>query len=170
MKLTSALPGHNREGSQCRLPLTWQASIQEIEIAIWETCRIPIRYGQFETQVDPRSVSGFFARGEGEFSAVRIARRQVRFIEGWLRATLPRLSSERWALIRMDGDMYESTMDALTSLYPNLTVGGYVVVDDYGAIPACRKAVSDYRSQHNIKDDIHTIDWTGVYWRRSKPR
>jgi hypothetical protein len=66
-----------------------------------------------------------------------------------------------------DGDMYESTMDALVNLYPKLPVGGYMIVDDYGCIAACRQAVHDYREAHDIGDEIRPIDWTGVYCRRS---
>ena len=92
---------------------------------------------------------------------------QVRFVKGWFRDTLAGLNEERWALIRLDADMYESTMDALSALYPNLAPGGFLVVDDY-AVPACRQAVDDYRDAHDVCDPIHKIDWTGVYWRREE--
>jgi len=92
---------------------------------------------------------------------------QVRFLIGWFSETLPDAPMERLALIRLDGDMYESTMDGLSALYPKLSVGGYLIVDDYGAIPACRQAVHDYREQHGINEPIETIDWTGIFWRRA---
>jgi hypothetical protein len=57
-------------------------------------------------------------------------------------------------------------MDALVHLYPKLSIGGYVIIDDYGAIEACRQAVHDYRTAHDITEDIRVIDWTGVYWQR----
>jgi hypothetical protein len=63
--------------------------------------------------------------------------------------------------------MYESTMDALVSLYPKLSQRGFCIVDDYGSIPACRKAVRDYRAAHGITDPIQMIDWTGAWWRKS---
>lgn len=91
---------------------------------------------------------------------------QVRFLPGWFSDTLPSAPIERLALIRLDGDMYESTKVALESLYPKLSVGGYVIVDDYGAIAACRQAVADFRNDHGIVERIHLIDWTGAYWRR----
>ena len=91
---------------------------------------------------------------------------QVRFLEGWFSETLRSAPIESLAVLRLDGDMYGSTMDALTALYPKLSVGGYVIVDDYYAMPSCRQAVSDYRSAHGITDEIIDIDWTGVYWRR----
>ena len=62
--------------------------------------------------------------------------------------------------------MYQSTMDTLTHLYPNLSPGGWVVVDDYSGVPACRKAVDDYRAAHGVHEPIQQIDWTGIYWQR----
>lgn len=92
---------------------------------------------------------------------------QVRFLPGWFRDTLPTAPIGSLAVLRLDGDLYESTWEALESLYPKLSVGGYAIVDDYGAVPGCRRAVQDYRSRHGITDEIHEIDWTGVYWRRT---
>ncbi len=92
---------------------------------------------------------------------------QVQFLKGWFRDTLPSAPIERVAVLRLDGDMYESTWVALTSLYPKLSVGGYLIVDDYKVIPGCREAVDEYRRQNGIADEIVEIDWAGVYWRRS---
>src|SRR5438874_10694196 len=91
---------------------------------------------------------------------------QVRFLKGWFCDTLPAAPIERLAVLRLDGDMYQSTMDALVSLYPKVSQGGYVIVDDYGCIPACRQAVRDYRSANNITDEIRDIDWTGIFWQK----
>jgi O-methyltransferase len=93
---------------------------------------------------------------------------QVRFVKGWFRDTMPTLSGHTWAVIRMDGDMYESTMNVLENLYPDLSPGGHLIVDDYGGIDACRKAVDDYRGAHGVHEEIQTIDWTGVYWRKER--
>lgn len=91
---------------------------------------------------------------------------QVRFVKGWFRDTLPPLSRQQFALIRLDGDMYESTIVALQSLYPALSRGGFVIVDDYGAIEGCRRAIDDYRDAHGIFEPMLEADWTGVYWRK----
>lgn len=91
---------------------------------------------------------------------------QVRFLKGWFRDTLPVAPIERLAVLRLDGDMYQSTMDTLVNLYPKLSDGGYVIVDDYGAIPACRQAVHDYRSANGITEEIRNIDWTGIFWQK----
>ena len=93
---------------------------------------------------------------------------QVRFLKGWFRDTLPGAPVQRLALLRLDGDLYESTMDALVHLYPKLETGGYVIVDDYGDIPACRQAVHDYREQHGIAEAIKAVDWTGVFWQKRR--
>lgn len=92
---------------------------------------------------------------------------QVRFLKGWFRDTLPNAPIEKLAVLRLDGDMYESTMDVLRSLYYRLTKGGFVIVDDYGAYAACRKAVHDFRDEYGVSEPIQKIDWTGVYWRKA---
>jgi O-methyltransferase len=90
----------------------------------------------------------------------------VHFIQGWFRDTLPALADHRWAVIRLDGDLYESTMDGLRHLHPGLSPGGFCIIDDYGAYEACRDAVHDYRRENDITDPIERIDWTGAWWRR----
>ncbi|HEV7759222.1 MAG TPA: TylF/MycF/NovP-related O-methyltransferase [Acidimicrobiales bacterium] len=95
---------------------------------------------------------------------------QVRFVPGWFRDTLPKLATEldAIAVLRLDGDMYESTIDALTHLEPLVAPGGFVIVDDYNGIEACRQAVTDYRAAHGITAEIHAVDWTAVWWRRPR--
>jgi Macrocin-O-methyltransferase (TylF) len=101
------------------------------------------------------------------FSRFGLLDEQVRFVKGWFKDTLPKLQGEKWSLIRIDGDMYESTLDALRNLYPNLTPGGYVIIDDYG-LASCREAVNDFRDANQITESIQTIDTTGIYWQRQR--
>lgn len=91
---------------------------------------------------------------------------QVRFLPGWFKETLRSAPIERLAVLRLDGDMYESTIQALDALYPKLSPGGFAIVDDYGAIAACRAATEDYRRAQRIDAPLTSIDWTGVYWRK----
>jgi O-methyltransferase len=93
---------------------------------------------------------------------------QVRFVPGWFRDTLPKLATEldAIAVLRLDGDMYESTIDALTHLEPLVAPGGFVIVDDYHGIEACRQAVADHRAAHGITAPLHDVDWTAVWWRK----
>lgn len=93
---------------------------------------------------------------------------RVCFLKGWFRDTLPGAPVERLAVLRLDGDMYESTIVALRALYHRVSPGGYVIVDDYGALESCRRAVEDFRTEHGVTEEIATIDWTGAFWRRSR--
>ena len=58
-------------------------------------------------------------------------------------------------------------MDALVSLYPNLSSGGFAIIDDHGAIETCREAVADFRESNKINDPILPIDQDAVYWRKT---
>lgn len=104
---------------------------------------------------------------QGNFDRYGLLDGQVRFLKGWFKDTLPTAPLERLAVMRLDGDMYESTMDGLNALYPKLSVGGFVIIDDYGSLEPCRQAVIDYREKHGIQEPIQTIDFAGVYWRRT---
>jgi O-methyltransferase len=104
---------------------------------------------------------------QANFARYGLLDERVRFLPGWFKDTLPTAPIERLAVLRLDGDMYGSTMEALDALYPKLSQGGYVIVDDYGAIPQCKEAVTDFRTAHGIIDPMEPVDWTGVYWQRS---
>lgn len=91
---------------------------------------------------------------------------QVRFVEGFFEDTLKDIPVGRLALLRLDGDMYGSTLTALETLYGKLSSGGFVIIDDY-ALMGCRQAVEDYRRQHAITQDMTDIDGTAVYWRKA---
>jgi O-methyltransferase len=91
---------------------------------------------------------------------------QVRFLPGWFKDTLLTAPIRQIALLRLDGDMYESTMETLKALYDRVSPGGFVIVDDYGCVPGCRAAVDDFRCQRGLTESIRTIDWTGVYWQK----
>lgn len=93
---------------------------------------------------------------------------QVRFVKGWFRDTLPTLSDRKWAVIRLDGDLYESTINALENLYPHLSVGGYAIVDDYGISPPCRNAVDAYRKEHGLREELRSIDFSCVFWQKTE--
>lgn len=91
---------------------------------------------------------------------------KVEFIEGWFKDTLGALKDKKWAVIRLDGDMYESTIQSLEALYPNLQRGGYCIIDDYMCIRQCRNAVNDYREKHGITEKMEQVDWAGIFFRK----
>lgn len=90
----------------------------------------------------------------------------VEFVKGYFADTLPALPKRTYAVIRLDGDTYEPTWLGLEALYPQLAQGGYLIVDDYSFIDACRRAVDDFREQHGITEPIERIDWNAIRWRR----
>ena len=104
---------------------------------------------------------------QANFARYGLLDEQVRFLPGWFRDTLPAAPPERLAVLRLDGDLYESTWIALTSLLPKLSPGGFVIVDDYSLV-TCRAAVDDFRARHGIEQPLVEIDWTGVYWRSKR--
>lgn len=88
----------------------------------------------------------------------------VVFLEGWFKDTLSTAPIERLAVLRLDGDMYESTMDAFTALYRKVSPGGFVIVDDY-VLPACAQAVNDFRAVQGIDAPMQPVDGAAVWWR-----
>lgn len=89
---------------------------------------------------------------------------------GWFQDTVPASAAAIGpiALLRLDGDWYESTAVCLTHLYPLVVAGGVVVVDDYGHWEGCRKAVDEFLADHDEPILLSHIDYTGRYW--IKPR
>jgi len=101
------------------------------------------------------------------FEAYGLLDDQLEFVVGWFKDTLHKLDVPTFSLLRLDGDMYESTIQAMEALYPKLSAGGFIIVDDYGSIKACREAIDDYRDKHSISDQIYKIDHSGVWWQKS---
>lgn len=99
------------------------------------------------------------------FIAYGLLDQQVQFLKGWFKDTLPMADVGQLAILRLDGDMYESTIDTLNALYDRVSRGGYVIVDDL-SIGACAQAVADFRNLHHITEMLYRVDWTGGYWRK----
>jgi hypothetical protein len=104
---------------------------------------------------------------KGNFEKYGLLDSQVRFLKGWFKDTLPTAAVDRLSILRLDGDMYQSTMDALQALYDKLSPGGFVVVDDFGAVPACKQAIFDFRMARHIQDELKPIDRIGAFWQKS---
>jgi len=127
--------------------------------------KYPADLGDEHHAITPLAIS--LEQVKENFEKYALLDEQVRFLKGWFKDTLPNAPIKQLAVVRLDGDMYESTMDGLSNLYPKLSVGGYLIVDDFGAVPGCRKAVEDFRQANGIRDTIHQIDWGGVFWQRT---
>jgi len=91
----------------------------------------------------------------------------IRFLQGEFAETLPTVNIQQIALLRLDADMYHSTRCALFHLYPKVTRGGFVIVDDYNAFAECKQAVDEYRMNHGISDLMIELDKEAICWQKS---
>lgn len=90
----------------------------------------------------------------------------VTYVPGFFEDSLPGLQTGGLAILRADGDLYRSTVDILENLYDQVVPGGFVIIDDYGALEPCRLATDEFRAKRGIDAPMTVIDWTGVYWRK----
>lgn len=94
---------------------------------------------------------------------------QVRFVEGFFAESLPTAPIEQIAVLRLDGDYYDSTMVPLRELYDRVSPGGYVIIDDYFVFRGCRQAVEEFRGERGDANRLVPIDEAGLYWRKGEP-
>jgi O-methyltransferase len=88
------------------------------------------------------------------------------FHVGWFQNTIPTDAKQLGpiALLRLDGDWYDSTKVCLENLYSLLSPGGIIIMDDYFCWEGCRKATDEYRSQNNLDSPIQRIDGDAGFW------
>lgn len=89
------------------------------------------------------------------------------FIKGFFSNTIPTAPVDKLCVLRVDGDMYESTYVCLQHLYPKVSPGGFVIVDDYDCVPECAKATEDYRREQGITAPMHHVGWGVVSWQKA---
>ncbi|MCP9452152.1 MAG: TylF/MycF family methyltransferase [Nitrospira sp.] len=132
----------------------------------------------FEGLPDPEQQHNSFGWRKGDmavsleqvksnFSRYGLLDEQVVFLPGFFHETLPTAAVTSLSVLRADADLYESTREILTHLYPKLSVGGYAIFDDYQNLKDCRLAIDEYRLEHQINDPIISIDRRAVYWIKS---
>lgn len=97
---------------------------------------------------------------------IKVPERFVHFHVGWFQETVPVIAGRvgSIALLRLDGDWYDSTKICLESLYSLLSPGGIIILDDYFAWEGARKATDEYRASNSINCPIHRIDCDAVFW------
>ena len=103
---------------------------------------------------------------ENTFRKYGLLDEKVQFLEGWFSDTLPSAPIDKLALMRLDGDWYESTMTALNALYGKLSQGGFVIIDDYGLFKGCRDAVDQFRQKHNIAAPLVRVNHQVAFWKK----
>lgn len=105
---------------------------------------------------------------KNNFRKYNLLDEQVVFLKGWFKDTLPSAPITKIALLRLDGDLYESTITPLEVLYDKVSVGGFVIVDDYHVVKGCKQAIQDFCASRNFKPEIIEIDGVGVYWQKTR--
>lgn len=103
------------------------------------------------------------------FEKLKISRDLVMFKKGWFQDTVPGSGPEIGpiAILRLDGDWYESTKVCLENLFDSIVPGGFIIIDDYRFWEGCRKAVHEFFAQRGINPELTEIDEVGVYFRKS---
>lgn len=89
---------------------------------------------------------------------------RVVFLPGWFQESLPNAPIHNLAVLRIDADMYSSTLDVLNALYGKVSKHGYVIIDDYFTIEPCRRAVDEFRAARNITTKIQNVDDCRAFW------
>lgn len=97
----------------------------------------------------------------------------INFVKGFFSETMPAVPIEKLAVLRLDGDMYESTIVVLDNLYERVSPGGYVIIDDFGMIEGCDKAVHDFRRKASVEEPLEIIGYVngnplGAFWRKKR--
>jgi len=105
------------------------------------------------------------AEVEQNFERFGLLDNKVVFVNGWFKDSLPKAPIGKLAVLRLDGDMYSSTIESLEALYPKLSPGGFCIVDDW-QLDGSRRAVEDYRAANGSTEPLMDIDWAGEYWRK----
>ncbi|MDB2380668.1 TylF/MycF family methyltransferase [Luminiphilus sp.] len=84
---------------------------------------------------------------------------------GYFEKSLRDYPDHKISILRADGDLYSSTTAILDNLFDNVSAGGFVVVDDYGALDPCKVAVDQFLEKRGLYPQLISIDWTGVFFR-----
>jgi O-methyltransferase len=100
------------------------------------------------------------------FNSLSIPESRVRYMQGLFQDTLPDAPMRSVALAHLDGDWYESTRTCLTSVWPRLSVGGIIQLDDYGRWKGCRRAVDEFFAGRGNDIALRPIDEAAVFLQR----
>lgn len=98
------------------------------------------------------------------FEKYGIPTTNVEFLKGFFKDSLPSLKSHSLSILRLDGDMYGSTIDVLENAWEKLSPGGFLIVDDWSL--QARQAVEDFLGPLLQKIEIRSIDSSSVYFRK----
>ena len=106
------------------------------------------------------------AEVQANFAQFDLLDENVTFVPGFFEDSIPQAGINELAILRLDGDMYGSTMTVLQQLYHKLQVGGYLILDDW-LLKGARQALLDFRDDAGIQEELY-MDYSGVFWRKTQ--
>jgi len=103
------------------------------------------------------------------FGKLGFPRDRIHLVKGWFQDTVPlhRDKVTPIAVLRLDGDWYESTRIPLDNFYDKVSPGGFVIIDDYATCFGSRRAVDEFRIEHGISTPLHEDGRGGVYFQKA---
>ena len=104
---------------------------------------------------------------ENYFRTFELLADNVIFVKGFFEDSLQTAPIGKLSVLRLDGDMYGSTMTVLDQLYHKLELGGYLILDDW-LLEGARQALLDFRERMGIKEVMYQ-DFSGVFWKKRMP-
>lgn len=106
------------------------------------------------------------------FDKLNLPQNEVHLVKGWFQDTVP-VHRERIgpiAVLRLDGDWYESTKVPLENFYDQVSLGGYIIIDDYATCFGSRKAVDEFRAERNITASLCPDGRGGVWFEKHEAK
>ena len=103
---------------------------------------------------------------KSNFARYGLLDNQVVFLKGFFSETLPSFGLQKIALLRCDGDSFESTYGVLQELYSKVSPGGFIIIDDYHSYNDCKEAVDRFRTENGVVTPLSPIDNLSVYWQK----
>jgi O-methyltransferase len=112
------------------------------------------------------NLSGGIDSVYNSFDVLNISMDNVVLVKGYFEKTVGKNKKicDKIAVLRLDGDWYESTKVCLDQLYEQVVEGGCIIIDDYGHWNGCKLATDEFREKHNINSPLIHTDYTEVYW------
>lgn len=106
------------------------------------------------------------------FHKLQLPRDEVHLVKGWFQDTVPahRERIGAIAVLRLDGDWYESTKIPLENFYGQISIGGYVIIDDYATCFGSRKATDEFRTEKRITTPLRPDGRGGVWFEKCEAK
>ena len=103
---------------------------------------------------------------KSNFEKFELLTNNLCFVKGRFDKSVSNVDIPQISILHLDCDYYDSTLICLEKYYPQISPGGYVIVNRYHYEHVhARKAIDEYREKYKIQHPIHRIGNTYIYWR-----